>query len=203
MYNVEISLHKENNELKRDGALKTSSFKILIGVKSLSWHHEDFIDLFAAIGGVVSAGAAAYAAIQSRKSANDSFKQQKELLRFEREMHLHNLLKSEAIKANESVKNTRGQDWTFLQVANATYAIDSAKQIIKSKSISYTEEEIEELKTFFLDQLCYEITSEMNEAHNMPDGFLDSHKGFRESRSVITLWLDNLRFFNFLKDSQL
>lgn len=118
-------------------------------------------------------------------------------------MHLHNLLKSEAIKANESVKNTRGQDWTFLQVANATYAIDSAKQIIKSKSISYTEEEIEELKTFFLDQLCYEITSEMNEAHNMPDGFLDSHKGFRESRSVITLWLDNLRFFNFLKDSQL
>jgi len=166
----------------------------------LSWHHGDYIDFFAAIGGMVSAGAAAYAAIQSRKSANDSFTQQKELFRFEQERHLLDLLRSEASKANESVKNTIGQDWTFFQAANATYALDAAKQIIKGQSVQHTPDEVERYKLFFLDQLCYEITSEMNEAHNMPDGFLDSHKGFRESRQIIPLWLDNLRFFNFLSD---
>jgi len=166
----------------------------------LSWHHGDYIDFFAAIGGVVSAGAAAYAAIQSRKSASDSYKQQKELFKFEKERHLHDLLKAEAIKANESVKNTQGQDWTFFQAANATYAIDSAKQLLKDINIQTPSDDIERFKLFFLDQLCYEITSEMNEAHNMPDGFLNSHKGFKESRDIIVIWMDNLRFFNFINE---
>lgn len=104
------------------------------------------------------------------------------------------------MKANESVKNTKGQDWTFTQAANATYAIDAAKQIINSFDPQASPDDVEGYKLLFLDQLNYEITSEMNQAHNMPDGFLNSHKGFRESREIIRLWLDNLRFFNFLKD---
>ncbi|EGT4354728.1 hypothetical protein SNN68_003886 [Cronobacter sakazakii] len=166
----------------------------------MSWHHGDYIDLISAVGTAIAAGAAAYAAVQSRKSAKDSFIQQQKSFKFERERHLHDLLRAEAMKANESVKNTKGQDWTFFQAANATYAIDAAKQIINSFHPKPSSEDIERYKLLFLDQLNYEITSEMNQAHNMPDGFWHSHKGFRESSEIIRLWLDNLRFFNFLKD---
>ncbi|MEG3112135.1 hypothetical protein SC127_15525 [Pantoea sp. T14] len=168
----------------------------------MSWHHGDYIDFFAAIGGVVSAGAAAYAAIQSRKTAKDSFNQQKESLKFERERHLIELIKADASKANESVKNAQGQDWSFTQAANVTYAIDSAKQRIKESSFNMLPEEIKRFKTFFKDQLSHEITTEMKEAHNMPDAFLKSHKGFKESREIIQLWMDNLRFFDFLNETE-
>lgn len=166
----------------------------------MSWHHGDYIDLISAVGTAIAAGAAAYAAVQSRKSANDSFIQQQRSFKFERERHFHDLLRAQAMKANESVKNTKGQDWTFTQAANATYAIDAAKQIINSFDPQASPDDVERYKLLFLDQLNYEITSEMNQGHNMPDGFLNSHKGFIESREIFRLWLDNLRFFNFLKD---
>jgi len=146
----------------------------------------------------IAAGAAAIAAFQSGKSANESLRQQKEAFHFERKKHFMDLLKADAAKANSCVQNTKGMDWSFDQAANVTYAVDSAKQMIKDASSSLSDCEMKKLKEYFKDQLCYEIISEMNQAQNLPDGFLGSHKGFQESRETTRLWLDNLRFFEFI-----
>ncbi|MFV9686626.1 hypothetical protein ACNY67_07005 [Pantoea sp. KXB45] len=164
----------------------------------MSWHSGDWANFTVTLMSAAAAVAAAIAAFQSGKSANEALNQQKNAFHFERNRHFMDLLKADAAKANTCVQNTKGIDWSFEQAANVTYAVDSAKQMIKDASSVISEVELDKLKEFFKDQLCYEIMSEMRQAKNMPDGFLHSHKGFRESREVIHLWIDNLRFFGFI-----
>ncbi|WP_293770788.1 hypothetical protein [uncultured Pantoea sp.] len=164
----------------------------------MSWHSGDWANFSVTLASAIAAVAAAISAVQSSKSAKDSLNQQREAFLFERKRHLHEQLKADAAKANASVKNTAGKDWTFYQSANATYAIDSAKQTIKDASSGLFSHDVDKLKEYFKDQLCFEITSEMKEARNVPDGFLGSEKSFKETREVTRLWLDNLKFFDFI-----
>jgi len=163
----------------------------------LSWHHGDYIGLFSAIGGVVSAGAAAYAAVQSRKSARDSHLQQLEAARFERERHLYELLRSDAARANESVKTQDSSDWTYSQAANITYAIDSARNRINASSPYLAPEQISQLKSYLKEQLSHEIKSELNNDTKPPDAFYKPKEHWIESESLVDTWEVNKKFFDF------
>lgn len=161
----------------------------------MSWHSGDWATFGVAFFSAIAAGSAALAAISSGRSAKEALKQQRNSFKFDKERHYLELLKSDALKANASVHNTAGMDWKFYQAANATYAMESARQTILGSAAFLNEEEIQRLKDFFKEQLCYEITSETKEGYNLADAFLESHKGFIDSREVIQLWLENLRFF--------
>jgi len=168
----------------------------------LSWHSGDWANFTVALFSAVAAISAAIAAHKSGKSAQESLEQQRNSFKFEQKKYIQDLLKADAAKANASVHNTKGMDWSFYQAANATLAIDSARQTISSASLTLSDCNTEELKVFFKEQLCFEITSEMNEGFNMPDGFIDSHKSFRESRDVFQLWIANLRFFGLISEEE-
>ncbi|ENZ5479355.1 hypothetical protein ACGU0V_000853 [Serratia marcescens] len=163
----------------------------------MSWHHEDYIGLFSAIGGVVSAGAAAYAALQSHKSARDSRLQQLEAARVERERHLYELLRSDAARANESVKTQDSSDWTYSQASNITNAIDSARNRITASSPYLTPEQISQLKSYLKEQLSHEIKSELKNDTDPPDAFYKPKCNWRESESLVNTWKVNQKFFDF------
>lgn len=171
----------------------------------MSWHHEDYISFFAAIGGMVSAGAAAYAAIQSRNSAKDSHQQQMETARFERERHFYELLRSDAARANETVRALDSSDWSYAQAANITYAIESARNRVESAIPLMSSEQILQLKAYFKEQLSHEIKSEMKDILGMPDALYKPKYGWMESRELVEIWLINKEFFGFdhLYDSDL
>ncbi|AIX48884.1 hypothetical protein PSNIH1_00710 [Pantoea sp. PSNIH1] len=170
----------------------------------MSWHAEDWASFSITALSAVAAVFAARAAVTSGKSAKEALKQQKEAFQFERKRHFLDLIKADAEKANASVFNTKGMDWSFYQAANATHAIDSARKRILRADTNLSESDILELKSFFKEQLCFEITSEMKEGFNFTGGFTESEKSFRESRDITQLWISNLMFFGFIeKDAQL
>lgn len=168
----------------------------------MSWHAEDWVTFSIAALSAVAAAFAAGAAVSSGKSAREALKQQKEAFHFERKRHFLSLIKADAEKANASVLNTKGMDWSFYQAANATHALESARKRILGAATTLSEHEILELKHFFKEQLSFEITSEMKDGFNFPDGFIESEKNFRESRDIVQIWISNLKFFGFIpKDS--
>lgn len=145
----------------------------------------------------MSAGAAAYAAVQSRNSAKDSHQQQLETAKFERERHFYELLRSDAARANETVKAQDSSDWTYAQAANITYAIESARKRVESAIPLMNAEQIVQLKEYFKEQLSHEIKSEMKDILGMPDALYKPKYDWRESSELVQIWLLNKEFFGF------
>lgn len=168
----------------------------------MSWHSGDWANFVVALSSAVAAVSAAIAAHKSSKSALDSLEQQRNSFKFEQKKYIQDLLKADAAKANASVHNTKGMDWSFYQAANVTLAVDSARQAISNASLIFPDCNTDELKVFFKEQLNFEITSEMKEGFHMPDGFIDSQKSFKESRQIIQLWIANLKFFGLLSEEE-
>ncbi len=123
----------------------------------MSWHHEDYISLISAIGGMVAAASAAFAAVQSSRSAKTAYLHQKDVANFERIRHLRELLRLETARANETISNTNSEEWTQDQIANIVNALESSKQRIIEAKPYILEAEEKEMRSYVKSQLKNEI----------------------------------------------
>ncbi len=161
----------------------------------MSWHHSDYISLISAIGGMVAAGSAAFAAFQSNRSARESSKHQQELARFERNRYLRELLRLDALKASESLKSPNSDEWVFSQIANVANALESARLRIL-EATTENNDETSHFKKYFKSQLSHEITKALSHDHP-PECIHHSDGVTMTGLKVNTLWLRNKAFFNF------
>lgn len=163
----------------------------------MSWHHEDYLGLASAIGGVIAACAAAFAAIQSRISSKASLEQMQSNAAFERSRYLQDLLRSDANKVNGSINSDDSNDWTFNQIANITKAISSAKQRIIEISTLIDAAEVERFKEFFKNQISQEIMKELSEEE--PPSCIYKVKGdSSQGIQIYEIWSGNKEFFGFV-----
>lgn len=162
----------------------------------MSWHHNDYISLFSASASVIAAVSAAIAAFQSSKISKASYRHQKNMAKFERDRYLRELLRHDAIKANESVQSPYSSTWTFPQVANIASALESAKQRIVEAGLGMTDIEIAHFKSYFKSQLSHEITKELNQT-SPPDCMYLPEGSAMLSLEASTLWHQNKEYFNF------
>lgn len=171
----------------------------------MSWHHGDYINLISAVGTAIAAGAAAVAAWLSFESAKKSQEQQRSSARFEMERHLYELLHIDAQRANESVKGIDSIDWTYNQVANITYAIESARNRLQAATPQLDDEQIARFKSFFTEQLSHEVKAEMKEMGGLPDALYKPKWNWRESAELVEIFGKNKDFFgyDYLRDSDL
>lgn len=161
----------------------------------MSWHHEDYISLFSAIGGVLSAAAAAFAAGLSLKVARESREQQKISAKFEMERHFYELLLSDATRSNDNGKGIESSEWTYAQAANITYAIESARKRLEAAMPQLDGEQIDRFKSFFIEQLSHEVKSELKDKVDTPDILYKPKWNWQESRELIRIWERNKVFF--------
>ncbi|EGT4276647.1 hypothetical protein SNN84_003381 [Cronobacter sakazakii] len=171
----------------------------------MSWHHGDYINLISAAGTAIAAAAAAVAAWLSFKSAKESQEQQRKSAKFEMERHLYELLQIDAQRANESVKGIDSMDWSYNQVANLTYAIESARKRLQAAIPQLDDEQIARFKSFFTEQLSHEVKAEMKEMGGLPDALYKTRGNCRESMELVDIFGNNKEFFgyDYLRDSDL
>ncbi|WP_435929210.1 hypothetical protein [Dryocola sp. BD613] len=162
----------------------------------MSWHSGDWANFSVTLTSAIAAVAAAYSAFQSGKSAKQSLEYQKEARKFERERHLHELLRSDAFKANHSVKDSASDNWTFSQAANIGSSLDSARQRIVEASLYLDPEDVKTLKQFFKSQLSHEIKQELGNI-DLPDSLYQLQRKSLPFLEAITDWQVNKEFFEF------
>lgn len=160
----------------------------------MSWHHEDYISLIAALGGVVSAVAAAYAANQSRKISFKALHQQEAVANFERAKHIQELLNTDAIRANDIAKSVYPNEMNFAQAANMSRALDSARVRIVNFSFAEKSRSMNSLKSYFIQLLSEEVSFYMK--GEMPY-FLQGIDISIDNAEVHDSWVNSRRFFNF------
>lgn len=119
----------------------------------MSWHSGDWANFGIALTSAVAAVAASYAAFQSGRSAKESLRYQRDAVNFERERFLSEMLRSDAARANESVKGVELSQWSFDQVAEIAAAIDSAMNRIYESQSLFSPERIQQHKENFVNQL--------------------------------------------------
>lgn len=171
----------------------------------MDWNHQDYIALVAAVGTVVAAVAAAIAAGLSFKSAKESKEFQIQAARISLEKQLYDLLQSDAIRANDIVRGIQSHDWTFNQVANITYAIESARKRILAMMPPLDDDQILRFKSFFNEQLSHEIKTEMKNMTGPPDALYKSGENWRDSPDLVNIFEENKDFFgyDYVRDSDL
>ncbi|AXH43453.1 hypothetical protein MZUP3_340 [Erwinia phage vB_EhrS_49] len=160
----------------------------------MSWHHEDYVSLIAAIGGLVSAVSAAYAARQSRQSAKESRLQQHEIARFERERHLYELLTADSVRANDNAKQAFPRELSFAQASNIAQALDSARHRIRDFTDADMDAAPEKYIKYFRQHLTEEVNSYLTD---MAPSAIDKRDPSIEQIEAHSLWTTNRRYFSF------
>ena len=159
----------------------------------MSWHSGDWANFSVTVSSAIASAAAAYAAIISLKTTKAALKSQQESSLLEREIHTRELLKADASRANSSLNGVSGNDWSFNQVANIVGAIDSARKTIINARTFINEEA---LKSYFKDQLAYEITRELDQ-ESPPDSIFRPNGEIHLSFHIFYLWSSNKDFFDY------
>jgi len=145
---------------------------------------------WSAIAACSSAIAAVISLIVSVRSANA----QSDMIFFEREKHLYELLSADAIRANDNAQQGYPSDLSFSQASNIAYALDSARNRIQAFTLESPKSKKEKYIRFFRQRLTAEINSYMVE---MIPASIDREDPSIDQMEASSSWVANRKFFNF------
>jgi hypothetical protein len=149
-------------------------------------HSELAISLLSATAAIASA----WAAIASRETAAKA-------LKIQSRMSLYELLKSTAEKANSYSKGKKGTEWDFYDAANIVRCLSLAMGSILNHTEKNNQDDIKELKRFFISQLNMELFEELNYQVG-PDAFFRGDEITSMTSDIYTDWMRAIEFFNFM-----
>lgn len=141
----------------------------------------------AAWGSVIAAAVSLIVSIRSARAQAD-------MILFEREKHLYELLSADAKRANDNAKQGYPAELTFSQASNVAYALDSARNRIREFLIGKGKLSPDKYKRYFRQQLVEEVNAYFNDMVPSSIDKKDPSQAQVESQS---LWLINRRYFNF------
>ncbi|END4894200.1 hypothetical protein ABL854_001348 [Citrobacter freundii] len=149
-------------------------------------------DLNMAIAAITAFGglAAAYAAFLSRQTATKS-------LQLQSRMNAYESLKNCAERANGYAKGKQGSDWTFHDGANIVRCLRQAMKVIQDYSVYNDDNESEELKEYFINQINMELFEELN-CQDTPDALFKGKGNWSAGVKIYKQWNDAIVFFNLM-----
>lgn len=147
-------------------------------------------DLLIAALSAAAAIASAFAAFLSRQTAAKS-------LQLQSRMNVFEILKNCAERANGYAQGKKGADWTFHDGANIVRSLGQAMKSIQDYSEYGNDNEINELKEYFINQINMELFEELN-CQDTPDALFKGKGDWSTGVKIYEQWNDAIVFFNLM-----
>lgn len=147
-------------------------------------------DLLIAALSAAAAIASARAAFLSRQTATKS-------LQLQSRMNVYEILKNCAERANGYAKGKKGAEWTFHDGANIVRSLGQAMKSIQDYSEYGNDNEIKELKEYFINQINMELFEELN-YQDAPSALFQGKGDWSVGVKIYEQWNDVIAFFNLM-----
>lgn len=162
----------------------------------MSLHSSDWVNIIVSGTSAIASMAAAFAAFLSLKSTNQTLKNQIDAFQFDREKHLLELIKHDALEANKSINGRQSNDWNFEQALDINKSMHSVRNRILESYSSFPLEKIIHFKNYFKDQLSSHITAELNNI-DPPDVAYKPLGPIHVSYEAVEAWNYGKAFFDY------